>query len=200
MQQERSLVLHGLTFTDGNKWKTKLRNVNSSRKAFREPVEGSFHELEQCVFEYVCEKHKDGFPITWDVIRMKALELFCQIQYPEILTSSKSVPDGALAWDRLYWLCSHIQLSHKDFPHDVTLQMKDARVSDLSLPGKGNDDQRAHDWLNQACLEPKARLPSQQVWDACSSKDTLHKLKEKLEWQTLTSSWYLVVWCHNCKC
>jgi hypothetical protein len=77
--------------------KDKLRNVNSSRKAFREPVEGSFHELEQCVFEYVCEKHKDSFPITRDVIRMKALELLCQIQYPEILTSSKSVPDGALA-------------------------------------------------------------------------------------------------------
>jgi hypothetical protein len=39
--------------------KDKLRNVNSSQKAFRWPKKG-FHELVQYVTEYVCEKHKDS--------------------------------------------------------------------------------------------------------------------------------------------
>jgi hypothetical protein len=54
---------------EGNvcKWwqmKDKLRNVNSSHKAFGGPKKGHLHELDQCRVAYVHEKHNEGFPLT----------------------------------------------------------------------------------------------------------------------------------------
>jgi hypothetical protein len=60
--------------------KDKLRNVNSSQKAFKGPMKGCFHVSEQCVIKYVHEKHKGSLPITQEVIHMKELELSHQVQ------------------------------------------------------------------------------------------------------------------------
>jgi hypothetical protein len=55
--------------------KEKLRNANSSRKSFSRPKTGRFHDLEQRAIQYVREKRNEGFPITREIIRTKALEL-----------------------------------------------------------------------------------------------------------------------------
>jgi hypothetical protein len=60
--------------------KDKLRNVNSSQKAFKGPMKGCFYVSEQCVIKYVHEKHKGSLPITQEVIHMKELELSHQMQ------------------------------------------------------------------------------------------------------------------------
>jgi hypothetical protein len=60
----------------------QLRYANSSRKACGGPKKGRFHEFQQCVTKYVGEKCNEGFPVTRELIRMKALELPCQIQIP----------------------------------------------------------------------------------------------------------------------
>ena len=60
------------------RWRTikeKLENANSSRKSFSGPKKGRFHELEERVVNYVREKRNEGFPVTHEVIRMKAIEL-----------------------------------------------------------------------------------------------------------------------------
>jgi hypothetical protein len=41
--------------------KDKLKNANLSQKAFGKPKKGRFHELKQCILEYVREKHNEGF-------------------------------------------------------------------------------------------------------------------------------------------
>ena len=57
--------------------KEKLRNANSSKKSFSWLKKGGYHGLEQEVIEYVQKKRNESLPITWEVIRMKALELKC---------------------------------------------------------------------------------------------------------------------------
>jgi hypothetical protein len=62
--------------------KEKMRNSNSSRKSFSGPKTGRFHNLEQRAIQYVGEKRNEGFPITREVIRTKALELSHEMPTP----------------------------------------------------------------------------------------------------------------------
>jgi hypothetical protein len=62
------------------KW--KLRNAISSRKSFIGPKTGRFHDLEQHPIQYVRENRNEGFPITREVIRTKALELSREMPTP----------------------------------------------------------------------------------------------------------------------
>jgi hypothetical protein len=62
--------------------KEKMRNTNSYRKWFSGPKTGHFHDLEQHAVQYVHEKRDEGFPIMWEVIRTKALELSREIPTP----------------------------------------------------------------------------------------------------------------------
>jgi hypothetical protein len=73
-----------ITEANVHRWqqmKEKLRNANSSRKSFSIPKTGRFHDLEQRAIQYVHEKCNQGFPITWEVIHTKALELSCENAY-----------------------------------------------------------------------------------------------------------------------
>jgi hypothetical protein len=46
------------------------------------PKTGRFHDLEQRAIQYVREKRNEGFPITREVIRTKALELSREMPTP----------------------------------------------------------------------------------------------------------------------
>ncbi|PSN29146.1 hypothetical protein C0J52_28446 [Blattella germanica] len=48
--------------------KEKLENPNSNLKSFSVPKKSCFHELEQCVVNYVGEKYNEGFPVTREVM------------------------------------------------------------------------------------------------------------------------------------
>ena len=52
--------------------KNELRNMCTTRKAFRGPKSGRFPELEQQMEEFVQEKRNEGYPITREIIKMKA--------------------------------------------------------------------------------------------------------------------------------
>lgn len=55
--------------------KDRLKNANTTRKSFRGPKKGRYPALDEEVVNYVREKRKEGFPITREVMRMKAVEL-----------------------------------------------------------------------------------------------------------------------------
>lgn len=69
---------YGVSEANVRRWrkmKDRLKNANSTRKAFSGPKHGRFIELERTVVEYVREKRNEGLPITVEVIKMKALEV-----------------------------------------------------------------------------------------------------------------------------
>ena len=68
----------GVTEACVRRWrmmKSDLRNTCAAGKVFRGPKSRRFPELEQQVVEFVQDKRNEGFPITREIIKMKALEL-----------------------------------------------------------------------------------------------------------------------------
>uniref|UniRef100_A0A8C9ZJZ3 Pogo transposable element derived with KRAB domain n=1 Tax=Sander lucioperca TaxID=283035 RepID=A0A8C9ZJZ3_SANLU len=75
----------GVTECNVRRWraqKERLKNTNSQRKAFRGPQSGKFAELDDRIYEYVIEKHRDAMPITREIIRLRALELAKELNIP----------------------------------------------------------------------------------------------------------------------
>jgi hypothetical protein len=70
----------------------------------------------------------------------------------------------------------HVLADGRKLPPYVILRWK--TIPQEKLPAgpifwcqeNGWKTQRAHDLPDQGCLKLKARLPSQQVWDACSKR------------------------------
>jgi hypothetical protein len=64
------------------KQKELLKGANSTRKAFCGPKHGNFNAADKKVLRIVLEKRKNGFPVTGETIRMKALEIATSLKIP----------------------------------------------------------------------------------------------------------------------
>lgn len=69
---------YGVNESNVRNWKAdlnRLKNANSSRKAFRGPKTGHFHKVDRLVVDFIREKQNDGMPISRDVVHLKAQEV-----------------------------------------------------------------------------------------------------------------------------
>lgn len=69
---------YGVIESNVRNWRAdlnRLKNANSSRKSFRGPKKGRFHEVERLIVDFIREKRNEGMPISRDVIRLKAQEV-----------------------------------------------------------------------------------------------------------------------------
>lgn len=78
----------GISEANVRRWrssKERLRNANSTRKAFSGPKKGRFGDIDKIVVEFVREKRNEGVAITTEIIKMKAREVASSLNIPRTL-------------------------------------------------------------------------------------------------------------------
>ena len=86
--QNNSFAAKKFSVTECNirRWrqqKNALQIAPSSRKSFRGPKKGQYEELDNQIAQYIDEMRSQGYPVTREVICMKAVEIAKNLKIPE---------------------------------------------------------------------------------------------------------------------